>query len=66
MNSLQIRTEARRLMSAQMGTLILVLLIYSMMMSFASSLFGLGQLFVLGPLSLGLAKIGRASCRERV
>ncbi len=57
MNSLQIRTEARRLMSAQMGTLILVLLIYSMMMSFASSLFGLGQLFILGPLSLGLAKI---------
>lgn len=57
MNSLQIRTEARRLMNAQMGMLILVLLVYSIMMSFAGSIVVIGALLLSGPLSLGLANV---------
>ncbi len=57
MNSSLIRTEARRLMGPQLGALILVLLVYGVLMSIASSVMGIGQLLVLGPLSLGLAKV---------
>ena len=57
MNSSQIRTEARRLMSTQMGMLILVLIIYSILMSFASSIVVVGALLLSGPLSLGLSKV---------
>ncbi|MDD3102611.1 MAG: DUF975 family protein [Candidatus Cloacimonetes bacterium] len=57
MNSAQIRAEARRLMGLQMGMLILVLLIYSVMMSAASSILNIGSLLIYGPLSLGLAKV---------
>lgn len=57
MNSSQIRIEARKLMGSQMGMLILVLLIYAVMMSVASTIFGIGQLIIMGPLSLGIANI---------
>lgn len=57
MNSTQIRTEARRLMTPQLGMLILVLLIYTIMMSFASSILFVGSVLILGPLSLGLSRV---------
>jgi uncharacterized membrane protein len=57
MDSFQIRAEARRLMSPQMGMLVLVLLIYSIMMSAAGSIFFFGSWLVYGPLTLGLANV---------
>lgn len=57
MSNSQIRAEARRLMELQMGMLILVLLVYSIMMSAASSILNIGSVLIYGPLSLGLAKV---------
>lgn len=57
MDSSQIRTEARNLMSNQFGMLVLIMLIYWVMMSAAGSLLFVGYLVVYGPLSLGLAAV---------
>lgn len=54
----EIKKRAREMMSAQMGNVILVYLIYILIMSGISSFtFGLAWIFVYGPLGLGLAGI---------
>ncbi len=55
MDALQIKTEARRLMSEQMGILILTFFIYSLIFYVAGSMAALGAVLIYGPISYGAA-----------
>nr|MDK2851550.1 hypothetical protein [Candidatus Cloacimonadota bacterium] len=57
MNVIEIKAEARRLMSEQMGTLIITFVIYDLIFYITGSLFAIGAILVYGPLSYGAANI---------